>query len=231
MKPAVVKSVVVKLGGSLAETGRLKSILSLVLRAERPVIIVPGGGPYADAVRESQHELGFSDEAAHEMAILAMNQMGLAMISLDERLVAAETLDAIRQAQKKRRIAVWLPAKLCARDSTIPRDWSITSDGLAARLAERLGGTHVVLVKSCTVTPSATAAALSRVGVVDAAFAGIVRRAGLTWQIVGPGEESALAELLGAPGKGLKKDPANKPAAWRSTRRPHHARPQEKSPR
>lgn len=226
-----MKPVVVKLGGSLAETGRLKSILSLVCRAERPVVIVPGGGPYADAVRSSQRALGFSDEAAHDMAILAMNQMGLAMISLDERLVAAETLTAMRQAQKEGRIGVWLPAKLCAGDSSIPRDWQITSDGLAARLAERLGGAHVVLVKSCTVEPSATAQALGRAGVVDAAFAGIVARAGLSWQIVGPGEESALVELLDISGKGLKKGPANKGAAWRSTRRPHHARPQEKSPR
>ena len=231
MKPVVVKSVVVKLGGSLAETGRLKSILSLVSKAKRPVVIVPGGGPYADAVRDSQRALGFSDEAAHDMAILAMNQMGLAMISLEKRLVAAETLTAIRQARKDDRIAVWLPAKLCSSDRTIPRDWSITSDGLAARLAERLGGAHVVLVKSCTVNPSATASALGRAGVVDAAFAGIVARAGLSWQIVGPGEESALAELLGIPGKSPEERPANKPAAWRSTRRPHHARPQEKSPR
>jgi hypothetical protein len=226
-----VKPVVVKLGGSLAETGRLKSILSLVSKAERPVVIVPGGGPYADAVRDSQRALGFSDEAAHEMAILAMNQMGLAMVSSDVRLVAVETLTAMRKAGKEGRIAVWLPAKLCAGDRAIPRDWSITSDGLAARLAERLGGAHVVLVKSCTVDPSSTPLALGRAGVVDTAFAGIVARAGLSWQIVGPGEESVLAERLGIPDKGLKKGPANKHTPWRSTRRSHHARPQEKSPR
>lgn len=226
-----MKPVVVKLGGSLAETGRLKSILSLVSKAERPVVIVPGGGPYADAVRDSQRALGFSDEAAHDMAILAMNQMGLAMISLDERLVAAETLTAIRKAGKEGRIAVWLPAKLCAGDRTIQRDWSITSDGLAARLAERLGGARVVLFKSCTVDPSSTALALGRAGVVDAAFAGIVARAGLSWQIVGPGEERELAELLGISDKGLKKGSANKQAPWRSTRRARHARPQEKPPR
>ena len=223
-----MKPVVVKLGGSLAETGRLKSVLSLVCQAKRPVIIVPGGGPYADAVRAAQRELGFSDEAAHDMAILAMNQMGLAMVSLEPRLVAAETLAAMRQAAREGRIAVWLPAKLCARDRDIPRDWSITSDGLAARLAERLGGSLVVLVKSCTVAESATAEELGRKGIVDAAFAGIVRRGGLTWHIVGPGEEGLLAELLDVPGKGPKIRSANKPAAGRSTRRAHHARPQEK---
>jgi aspartokinase-like uncharacterized kinase len=226
-----VKPVVVKLGGSLAETGQLRRVLSLVCRAQRPVIIVPGGGPYADAVRASQRELRFSDAAAHDMAILAMNQMGLAMVSLEPRLVAVETLAATRLAVRERRIPVWLPAKLCAGDRDIPRDWSITSDGLAARLAERLGGAPVVLVKSCAVARSATAEELGRSGVVDKAFAGIVRRAVLTWHIVGPGEEGRLAELLDVLVKGPVKRPGNKPGAGRSTRRAHHARPQEKLPR
>ncbi len=226
-----MKLVVVKLGGSLAETGRLKTVLSIVAKAKRPVVIVPGGGPYADAVREAQRTLGFSDEAAHDMAILAMNQMGLAMVSLDDRLVAAETLTEVHAARKQNRIAVWLPAKLCRSDNTIPRDWSITSDGLAARFAERLGGAHVVLVKSCTVAPSATAEALGRKGIVDESFAGIVDRAHLSWQIVGPGEERTLTELLTLPGKSSKSAPVNDGGAARSTQRPRHARPQQKSPR
>ena len=225
-----MKPVIVKLGGSLAETGRLKSVLSLICSADRPVVIVPGGGPYADAVRASQRELGFSDEAAHDMAILAMNQMGLAMVSLEpRRLVAAETLAAMRQAARERSIPVWLPAKLCAGDRAIPQDWSITSDGLAARLAERLGGAPVVLVKSVRVSKSATAEELGRKGIVDAAFAGIVRRGRLRWQIVGPGEEGVLTELIGIAEPKIHS--ANKPRAGRSTRRAPHARPQEKLPR
>ena len=34
------------------------------------MIVVPGGGPFADAVRASQAEIGFDDAAAHEMAML-----------------------------------------------------------------------------------------------------------------------------------------------------------------
>ncbi len=55
------------------------------------------------------------------------------------------------------------------------------------RLAERLGGSPVVFVKSRTAAKSATAEELGRKGIVDAAFAGIVRRGGLRWQIVGLG--------------------------------------------
>ncbi len=74
---------VLKIGGSLAESGRLRAILRLVIRARRRVVIVPGGGPFADAVRSTQASLGFSDAAAHEMALLAMHQMAGVMIALE----------------------------------------------------------------------------------------------------------------------------------------------------
>ena len=74
-----MKPLVVKIGGSLVETGRLREILAIVARAQRPTVIVPGGGPFADAVRNAQAEFGFSDEAAHRMAILAMHQTALLM--------------------------------------------------------------------------------------------------------------------------------------------------------
>ena len=142
-----MKPLVVKIGGSLVETGRLREILAITARAQRPTVVVPGGGPFADAVRNAQAEFGFSDEAAHRMTLLAMHQTGILMTELEPRLIATETLAAMRGAWKERRVAVWMPAKLCERDKRIPRDWSITSDGLAARLAERLGGLPVVLVK------------------------------------------------------------------------------------
>jgi aspartokinase-like uncharacterized kinase len=159
-----VKPLVVKIGGSLIETGRLREILGIVARAQRPIVIVPGGGPFADAVRNAQSELGFSDEAAHHMAILAMHQTALLMREIAPKLVAAETLAAIRGSWKDRQVAVWLPARLCQRDKRIPRDWSITSDGLAARLAERLDRAAVVLIKSRRVDARASAAALAHEG-------------------------------------------------------------------
>jgi aspartokinase-like uncharacterized kinase len=207
-----VKPIVVKIGGSLVETGRLREILAIVARAQRPTVIVPGGGPFADVVRKAQAEFGFSDEAAHRMALLAMHQTALLMTEIQPKLVAAETLAAMRDTWKARRVAVWMPAKLCERDKRIPCDWSITSDGLAARLAERLGRVPVVLVKSRLVVRGASAAALAREGFVDPVFAEIQARARLEWAVVGPGEERGLAAMLRVPprkgsGRGAKKAP------------------------
>lgn len=214
-----MKPIVVKIGGSLVETGRLREILAIVARAQRPTVIVPGGGPFADAVRNAQAEFGFSDEAAHDMAILAMQQTALLMQAIAPRLLSTDTLAAMRRAWAERRCAVWMPAKLCERDNRIPRDWSITSDGLAARLAERLGRVPVVLVKSRRVEPGATAAALAREGVVDPVFAEIQARARLEWAVVGPGEEVRLATMLQVMSRRVGRRGAKKASVEASTAR------------
>lgn len=210
--------VVLKLGGSLAESGRLRALLALVGRARRPVVVVPGGGAFADAVRETQAALGFSDETAHDMALLAMHQMADAMIALEPRLMGAETLIGIARAWHRRRIPVWLPASLCVGDRRIPRDWSITSDGLAARLAERLGDVELVLVKSRTVKRGASAKTLARQGIVDPVFPLIVERADLTWRVLGPGDERALSGMLDVAARGTQRTPTPRRRSPRARR-------------
>lgn len=190
--------IIVKLGGSLTESGRIASILKIVIGARKPCVIVPGGGIFADAVRAAQAKLAFSDAVAHRMALLAMHQTGLMLAALQPRLRPAETLAGIGRALADGKIPVWLPLKLAEDDDKVPADWSITSDGLAARLAERLGRLPVVLVKSCHVGRSTSLASLTRDGLVDGAFAAIVERARLTWWVLGAGDEALLVDLLQA---------------------------------
>jgi len=190
--------VVVKLGGSLTENDRVGGALDIVARAVRRVVVVPGGGPFADAVRDAQADHQFSNEAAHRMAILAMHQMAELLMDLQPRLKGADSAASMRAIWRNGEIPVWLPHKMCEDDNEIPADWSITSDGLAARLAERLRCNSLVLVKSCNAPPKASAFDLARAGIVDQVFPAIVGRSKIEWMVIGPGEEVALADLLGA---------------------------------
>jgi hypothetical protein len=202
---------VVKIGGSLLREPRLGPVVGLVAGAMRPIVVVPGGGVFADTVRECQAAQGFDDATAHRMALLAMHQTGLVLAGLAPRLTPAGTLPAVARALASGKVPVWLPLRLSERDRRIPADWSITSDGLAARLAERLGAPAVLLLKSCAVPQGASLAELTRNGIVDARFAEIVDRAALSWRILGAGEDDALAAALGvAPTTGpvLARDPA-----------------------
>jgi aspartokinase-like uncharacterized kinase len=190
--------IVVKLGGSLAENDRVGGALDIVSRASRRVVVVPGGGPFADAVRQAQADHQFSNEAAHRMAILAMHQMAELLMDLQPRLKGADSIAAMRGVWRNGEIPVWLPHKMCEDDNEIPADWSITSDGLAARLAERLRCPQMVLVKSCNAPEGASAFDLAREGIVDQIFPAIVGRAKIDWVVIGPGEEVDLADLLGS---------------------------------
>jgi aspartokinase-like uncharacterized kinase len=219
-------AVVVKLGGSLAGSTDLKRWARILARATLPVVVVPGGGGFANAVREAQSFHRFPDATAHRMAILAMHQTGLMLAGMERRLIPAQSAAEIRAALAAGRIPVWLPLAMADRDRAIPADWSITSDGLAARLAERLRIPAVCLVKSRTVEARIEAETLVRRGIVDEQFAEIVTRAGLSWRIFGPGEETALSRLITV--RVTEKRPLVAGKARRSGRRrtrgPHLAR-------
>lgn len=187
---------VVKIGGSLVRSGAVVSVLKLVVNARVPVVVVAGGGAFADEVRRLQPTLNLSDKAAHRMAILAMHQSAFALSDLQPELKPVETIADMRLALRQGRTPIWLPLKMCGRDRAIAEDWSITSDGLSARLAERLGDCELLVFKSRSVPAKADVHALAVAGVVDPSFAEIVTRADLNWRIFGPGEEHAFASRV-----------------------------------
>lgn len=191
--------VIIKVGGSLAETGRLRGVLALIAEATRPVIVVPGGGQFADKVRDLQNALRFDDATAHRLAILGMHQMAELFFTMEPRLAPADSMEGFARVLTTGQIPVWLPWQMCRDDKDIPADWTITSDGLAARLAERLGGLKVVLLKSVIAATGSSAQDLADEGVVDLAFPAIVKRGGGSWQVLGPGDDAVLARLIGAP--------------------------------
>lgn len=161
---------VIKLGGSLHEAGELAAWLELLATAPGPPrIVVPGGGPFADAVRAAQRRHGFHDLAAHRMAVLAMQQYGLLLQAAEGRLGLAETLAELRSIERGKG-SVWLPWRLAGLDGSIEASWEVTSDSLALWLARRLASPSLILVKSARLPGAASAAELAEEGVIDRAF-------------------------------------------------------------
>lgn len=124
-----------------------------------------------------------------------MHQMAELYFERQPEARPAESLDAFRQAWMAGLLPVWLPLALAGNDASVPQDWTMTSDALAAWLAARLGG-DVLLVKSCSVDQSAIANRLASDGVVDQAFPGIVSDAGLAWRVLGTGDDTEIAALV-----------------------------------
>ncbi|MFZ2073579.1 MAG: uridylate kinase [Methanoregula sp.] len=122
---------VVKLGGSL--TSHAADIIPVLRAARRPLLIVPGGGAFADLVRQS----GSEADAAHWMACAAMDQYG--------RLLAAQGIKTTTRLAVPQHPRVLLPYCALRRYDPLPHSWDITSDTIAAWVAGRLGGDLLVL--------------------------------------------------------------------------------------
>lgn len=164
---------VVKLGGSLHDVPDLRAWLAWAAQRGGSTVLVPGGGPFADAVRALQPGLGYDDHAAHGMAILAMQQYALHLHGLEPRLRLGESEAELRAGGP----CLWLPWRLAGRAAELPASWDLTSDSVALWLATRLAAPQLVLVKAGRVPAGpCTAAELAATGLIDPAFPALAAR-------------------------------------------------------
>ena len=180
MKPALV----IKLGGSHVGSALLRPWVDAIVAADR-IVVVPGGGPFADIVRTMQPTIGYDDLAAHDMAMMAMAQFGRALTALSDRLAYCDDLRDIHAVHD--RIAVWSPWPGLRGARDVPPSWDITSDSLSLWLARALDVPAVVLVKH-RAAPSAGLGSLADEGIVDRAFPGFATPYGGTIRIAGPAD-------------------------------------------
>ena len=161
---------VIKIGGSLvSDRTRLRAILA-ECADEAPVAIVPGGGPFADAVRTTQGQLGFDDAFAHRLALDAMGRMAEVFCAVEPRLTIAASLEAVADALGRGRSVIWDPVALKAGHPDIAESWEVTSDSLALWLASVIGADRCILMKSANSPAETDPHILARDGLVDAAF-------------------------------------------------------------
>jgi 5-(aminomethyl)-3-furanmethanol phosphate kinase len=190
---------VVKLGGSLAGGPHLEDWLAAIAAEAGSIVVVPGGGPFADAIRRAQASVGFDDSAAHAMALLAMTQFGRALLSLNPALRLTSSHSAIWRTLKGGKVPVWSPEPM-ARAAALPESWELTSDSLAAWLAGALGAGRLVLVKHGRFAAAAfDVHDLAAQGVVDPLFPRYLRQSGVPAWLAMAADSARLAEGLRGP--------------------------------
>ena len=182
-------AIIVKLGGSYARSPLLRSWLRAVEAAAGRVVLVPGGGPFADTVRAMQPVIGFDDDAADAMAMLAMAQFGRALCSVGDLLVPAESAEAITAALNDGHVPVWSPLPMARSGFGLPASWDVTSDSLALWLARRLGAAALLLIKQRG--GAGDFVTLSRDGVLDAFFPRLHEAYPCPVFLAGPGDVPA----------------------------------------
>jgi hypothetical protein len=139
---------VIKVGGSLAENPAvLKTLCNRLSEiTKKHSIIVPGGGKFADAVREVDQRYALSADTAHRMAILGMDQFGLLLAQIIPNSCATYSLSDAKQLSERKAAPIFLPSRMMFKENPLEASWDVTSDSIAAYVASRLKADKVILV-------------------------------------------------------------------------------------
>lgn len=140
------RPLVVKIGGGLLRAEGLEGLRRAAgevteMATRRPVLVVPGGGPFADAVRAVDAQVGLGDDLAHALALRAMDQLGLLLGPL------LPTPELLTRLVAPRALGVVLAAPAFRDRPEVPRSWAVTSDSLAVLAAAAIGAEEAILLK------------------------------------------------------------------------------------
>jgi hypothetical protein len=203
--------VVCKIGGSLSRPEVLPPLLKTLeaVRFEHRLVVVPGGGAFADAVRIESTAFQLGETASHWMAILAMDQYGYLLADLSQEARTVRTTTEVKEALRDGALPILLPSTLLLAADPLPHSWDVTSDTIAAYVAVCLGANLLVLLKDvdgvltadpredpgAVLIPRVSPAELARYTCVDAAFAREAERLRRCWILSGRYPER-LVDLL-----------------------------------
>jgi 5-(aminomethyl)-3-furanmethanol phosphate kinase len=162
-----------KVGGSLFDFPGLAARLRTWIdaHADERVLLIPGGGPTADAIRTLQvvHEL--DDGKAHWLAIRAM---------AFNAHIFADLLNLPVVSDPAPTNAVLDVYPFLKADDRLEHSWSVTSDSIAARVAQ-VHGARLTLFKSVDLPEGMSWAQAAEAGFVDRAFPAIAEGLDVDW--------------------------------------------------
>jgi probable H4MPT-linked C1 transfer pathway protein len=151
-----------------------------------PMVVIPGGGPFADAVRDADATFGLDDDAAHWMAVLAMDQYAVMLASRITGAALVRNADDIAAALDAGTLPVLAPFQWLRAADPLPHSWDVTSDSIAAWIAREVGAWRLVLVKPAGAAGDAT---------VDASFENVLG-SGVDVRIVHAGDSDGIQLAL-----------------------------------
>jgi aspartokinase-like uncharacterized kinase len=188
---------VIKLGGSVSRSQELYSwIRAIIDLSDERIVIVPGGGGFADQVRSLQAYWHFNDSVAHEMAILAMQNMAVCYAGLDSALQVATSLEDINGILSQGRVPVWSPTLSWLDQQNVAHSWDVTSDSLSVIIARALAAKQLILVKSLRVSKAITVAELVEREIADKAFSRYIKNSNFDLTLSHKDDFLLLSDLL-----------------------------------
>jgi aspartokinase-like uncharacterized kinase len=141
---------VIKVGGGLtAVPGALDRVCGALQAAacDHRILVVPGGGPFAEAVRQFDQSFNLSPDAAHWMAILAMDQYAHVLVERMPGALLVEEPGALFEGLRPGALAVLAPSRWMRAADVLPHSWDVSGDSIAAFVAGALDAARLILIK------------------------------------------------------------------------------------
>jgi len=139
---------VLKIGGSLAEyPASLRRLCKELVSFSKDyeILVVPGGGKFADVVRNFDKNYNLSNTLTHKMAILAMDQFGLFLSDITPNSYVSHSLEKVKNPPRGT-LPIFLPSRFILRMDTLESSWNVTSDSITAYIAAMLHARKLILV-------------------------------------------------------------------------------------
>ncbi|ETF00402.1 aspartate/glutamate/uridylate kinase [Advenella kashmirensis W13003] len=188
---------VVKLDGDLAHDSTLNLWLAqLGTLGGGRIIIVPGRWRGGDFIRDMKARWGFDNVVAHNMLVLSRAQYGLMLTALSPQLTPVVNASAVRDVLARGGVAVWVPLSLMRERPDELTSVYMSSDCIAAWLANHLKAERLVLVKSRPFFPSAGISQQIRDGVLNPQFEQYAKQIACPINLLHKSELSQFHDML-----------------------------------
>ncbi len=146
------RTIIAKIGGKIFENhenleytlNQFKKLLYEKKVIDK-LIIIPGGGSYANFIRILDRKLDIGDDLSHWMAIFAMNCNGDAISREYKDIKCIKDIEELKESNEF--ISIFLPFDFIFQTDELPHSWSVTSDSLAIYIASILKLNHCFLIK------------------------------------------------------------------------------------
>ena len=169
---------VVKVGGSLLGWPELPGRLTTWLETRRAndpteeIVLVAGGGTAADWIRSLDRVYGLGEDVAHALAVHALDLTAAVLARLLPRSSVVDRIDMLTAARESGVTPILAPLNVLNEiertgNDRLPATWDVTSDTIAARIADHLQARSLVLIKSAAAPAGCTREGAAKLGLVD----------------------------------------------------------------
>ena len=139
---------IIKIGGSWIDKVELNELITHLNEYSKfeNIIIVVGGGCFADAVRLVYSGNQMSEKTGHFLALKGTEMFAYIIKEINESILLTNNIESLKVIDQK--LKVWMPSEVLKNETSFECSWESTSDSVAAWLHSKVKSNGLVFVKS-----------------------------------------------------------------------------------